>query len=568
MENNSNAAGASRTFADAFDNQISKAIEAIRPSRIVMGKVVMLDKEFVHVDVNYKSIGVVPKEEFYNLEEKLTCTVGDYVEVFIVALENEHNQIILSHERAKQIRIWKDVEDKFENGGVVTGRVQHKVKGGLQVDIGIPAFLPGSQVDIKPHKTLDRFIGNLYDFKVLKITKEKGNIVVSRRTLLLSEREELRTETLKALGEGVILEGTVKNITDYGAFVDLGGIDGLLHITDITWSHIDHPSDRLSVGQKVAVVVVSYDEEKERVSLGMKQLTDDPWEKVDGIYAQGQKVSGKIVSIADFGIHVELRDGIDGFLHVDDISWTKRTKSLGKSYTKGQEIETMITNVDIPERKISLSLKHLGTNPWDTLHERFPVGTKITGKVRSITDFGLFVGVEEGIDGLVHLSDISWLEKFKDANDLKNTFKKGKDVEAIILDINKQDERLSLGIKQLSEDPWPQIIQRYPVGTKVKGQIAGVAEYGVFVQLEESVQGMIHKSELGMSKRNDINETFAIGKDIECMVISVDQDSSERRIGLSIRASKQKDRDEALANFNDDMAGPTLGDLLQQKLSE
>ena len=564
MENQSNSAGGA--FAAAFENEIASAIESIRPRRIVKGTAIEIDKDFVHVDVGYKSIGVVAKEEFLNIDDEMTAKVGDEVDVYIVALENEHNQIVLSHERANQLRIWKEVEDKFANGGVVTGKVQHKVKGGLQVDIGIPAFLPGSQVDLKPHKNLDKFTGERFDFRVLKITKDKGNIVVSRKALLMSEREELRAETLKAIGEGVILEGTVKNITDYGAFVDLGGIDGLLHITDITWGHIEHPADKLSVGQKLAVVVTSYDQEKQRVSLGMKQLTDDPWKEVPSHFTESQKITGKVAAIADHGLHIVLEEGIEGFLHRDDISWTKKTKNFGKDYTKGQELETMITKIDIEERKISLSLKHLGDNPWETLHERHAEGSTINGEIRSITDFGLFVAVEDGIDGLVRPGDISWTDRYRDASALKAIFKEGEKVDAQVMDIDAKEERLSLSIKALATDPWPEIVQRYPVGAKVKGTVAAVADFGVFVQLEEGVQGMIHKSELGMNKKSSIAEAFEVGSDIECLVISVDPDSADRRIGLSIRAARQKNRDEQIANFNDEVSAPTFGDLIKEQL--
>lgn len=552
------------SFAEAFDKEIADAIEAIKPGRIVKGKVVQIDSDFVHVDVDYKSVGAVPKEEFYNIENELTVKLGDLVDVYVLALEDDDNQILLSHERATQIRVWKEVEEKFNNGGMVTGRVQHKVKGGLQVDIGIPAFLPGSQVDLKPHKSLDKFIGKVYDFKVLKITKEKGNIVVSRRSLLQSEREEMRTETLKAIEEGVVLEGTVKNVTDYGAFVDLGGIDGLLHITDISWGHLEHPSDRISVGEKVKVVVLSYEEEKQRVSLGIKQLTEDPWDKIPEKYIEGQKIHGKVVGTGEFGVHLELEENIDGYIHVDDLSWTKKVK-IGKNYPKGKEVEVLILGVDAEERKISLSVKHLEDNPWDSLHERFPVGSKVKGKIRSITDFGIFVGVEEGIDGLVHLSDISWTEKYSSSADIKKQFNKGDDIEAQVLGIKPEEERLSLGIKHLENDPWPAIVQRYPVGTKVKGKVIGIAQFGLFVQLEEQVEGLVHKTLLGIGKK-PMEEAFHKGQDIEAIVISVDVDSEDRRIGLSIKDLKRRAREEAIESFNDDGAGPTLGELFKEQL--
>ena len=564
MENMNEENIVGKTFAEVFESQISGALEEVKPRKTIKGKIVKIDQDFAHIDINYKSIGLVPKEQFNNLDGEFTAKVGDEVDVYVMALENDHNQIILSHERANQIRIWKEVEDKFKNGGTIIGRVQHKVKGGLQVDIGIPAFLPGSQVDLKPHKNLDKFTGKTFEFKVLKITKDKGNIVVSRRALLVSEREELRSETLKVLQEGVVMEGTVKNITDYGAFIDLGGMDGLLHITDICWGHIEHPSDKLSVGQKLAVVVLTYDNDKERVSLGVKQLTEDPWKNITEKFVQGQKVKGQIVNVLDFGIYVELQEGIEGLVHVDDITWTKKVKNPSKIYSRGQEVEAIITDLNVEERKISLSIKHLEDNPWLTLAERIPVGSKITGKIRSIMEFGIFVSAEEGIDGLVHLSDFSWTQKFKDASDIKKLYKKGQDIEAVVLEINPQEERLSLGIKQLTDDPWAQIVQRYPVGTKVTGPVTAVVDFGVFVRLEEGVDGLIHRSELGLAKNENIEDTYKVGNDIECEVVSVDP--SEHQIGLSIRAIKRRERRDAISSFNDEIAAPTFGDLIKEKM--
>lgn len=566
MQSNTGNYSGIKSFADAFENQISKAIEAIRPRRIVKGRVVLIDKDFVHVNIDYKAIGLVPKEEFYNINGEITVKPGDVTEVYIATLEDEHNQLLLSRERAVQLKIWKEVEDKMQNGGIVTGRVQHKVKGGLQVDIGIPAFLPGSQVDIKPHKNLDKFIGEVYDFKVLKITKDKGNVVVSRRNLLLSEREELRTETLKAIGAGVVMEGTVKNLTDYGAFVDLGGLDGLLHITDICWGHISHPAEKLSVGQKVPVVVISYDQEKERVSLGMKQLTEDPWKNISDKVFEGQRITAKVAGATDFGVYLEIAENIEGLLHVDDISWTKKIKNPAKQFIKGQEVEVLVRSINTEERKIALSAKHLQPNPWETLHDRFPVGTQIKGKVRSITDFGMFIEVEEGIDGLVHVTDFSWTEKFKDSNDIKKVYKRGQEVDAVIIDINAREERLSLGIKQLIKDPWIELVQRYPVGTKVKGPVTAVVDFGVFVQLEEGIDGLIHVSQLGISKGTDAAAEFPVGKEVECEVVTVDSDA--HRIGLSIKAARKREQREALSSFNDEIAAPTFGDLLKGQLDK
>ncbi|MCL4151458.1 UNVERIFIED_CONTAM: hypothetical protein GTU68_004367, partial [Idotea baltica] len=438
-----------------------------------------MEKDYITVDMNFKSQGVVPKEEFQNSKGEMSVKLGDEVDVYIVAIENEDNQIVVSYEKAAQKRIWEEVESLFENDGTITGTVIQKVKGGLHVDIGIPAFLPGSQVDIRPHRNLEKFIGETYEYKILKITKDKGNIVLSRRALLVSERDSMRSETLKVLSEGVVIEGTVKNITDYGAFIDLGGIDGLLHITDIGWGRINHPSDKLSVGQTVAVVVLKYDQEKERVSLGMKQLTDDPWITVSEKYPMGGTVKGKVSNVAEYGVFLEFDDGVDGLLNVSDMSWTKQIRNPGKIYSTGDELEVVILSIDNDQQRLNVGVKQLGPNPWMSLHERHAVGSIIEGKVCNIMSFGMFISVEDGIDGLVHVSDFSWTKKVTGEEDIQELYKKGTDVKAIVLDIDPDKERLSLGIKQLSEDPWESLTQRYPSGSKITGKITRLSEYGV-----------------------------------------------------------------------------------------
>jgi len=453
-------------FASEFERLLGERLDSLRPGKIVPGKVVGVNKDFVTVDIGFKSDGIVPTTQFHNAEGQVTVKPGEEVNVYIVALENETGQVVLSKEKADQKRIWGSVEDAFKSGALISGRVVHKVKGGLQVDIGIPAFLPGSQVDIRPHRNLDKFIDQVMDFKVLKITRDKGNIVLSRRAVLMSERDNLRAETLKVLNEGIVMEGVVKNVTDYGAFIDLGGIDGLLHITDISWGRINHPSEKLSVGQNLAVVVLKYDPEKERVSLGLKQLKPDPWATVGERYPSGGKVGGKVVSLTDYGAFVELEEGVEGLIHVSEMSWTKKVRNPSKLLNVGDKVEAVVLGIDQEQQRISLGLKQLMPNPWESLRERYPIGSKVAGKVRSITDFGIFVGIEDGIDGLVHVSDFSWTKRIKDPKEIQELFKKGDDVEAVVLDIDAANERLSLGIKQLSEDPWETIAQRHPVGTK------------------------------------------------------------------------------------------------------
>ncbi|MCB0354959.1 MAG: 30S ribosomal protein S1, partial [Bdellovibrionales bacterium] len=413
MESSEQSSGSQGGFAAAFEKYMDNRTETIRPGKIVTGKITEIGKDYVHIDIGFKTEGIVPIEQFKNHEGKLQVAVGDDSEVLVVHLENDFGQLILSREKAQQKKVWKDVEKIFEDDSIITGRVVQKVKGGLQVDIGIPAFLPGSQIDIRPHRNLDKFLGEEFEFKVLKITKEKGNIVLSRRAVLMNERDELRKKTLKVLDVGVVLEGVVKNITDYGAFIDLGGIDGLLHITDISWGRVNHPSEKLNVGESVEVVVLKYDDEKERVSLGMKQLKPDPWETIQNRFPVDTTVTGKVMSLADYGAFVELEEGVEGLIHVSEMSWTKKVRNPGKLLSEGDYVEAVVLGVDQEQRRVSLGMRQLMPNPWKDLAERLPTGTRVKGTIRSITEFGIFVGIEDGIDGLVHVSDFSWTKRVK-----------------------------------------------------------------------------------------------------------------------------------------------------------
>jgi len=557
------------SFASEFESLLRERFDNMRPGKIVSGVVTEVGKEMVSVDIGFKSEGVVPTEQFVGAEGKIIAKVGDKVDVFIIALENEMGQVVLSKEKADQKKIWEQVENTYKTDGRIKGLVVQKVKGGLQVDIGIPAFLPGSQIDIRPHRNLDKFLGQEFEFKVLKITRDKGNIVLSRRAVLLSERDELRTATLKVLQEGVVMEGVVKNVTDYGAFIDLGGIDGLLHITDISWGRINHPSEKLSVGQTVPVVVLKYDGEKERVSLGMKQLTPDPWISAHERFPIGGRVKGRVKSVTDYGAFVELEEGVEGLIHVSEMSWTKKVRHPSKIVNEGETVEAVILGIDSEQQRISLGLKQLLPNPWDDLQRLHPIGSRVKGKVRSITEFGIFVGIEDGIDGLVHISDFSWTKRIKDPKEIQELFKKGDEVEAVVLDIDASNERLSLGIKQLSEDPWETIAQRHPVGTKVKGTVTAITEFGVFLEIENGVEGLIHNSQLGIDKGQEVAATFPVGSQVEAEVTNVD--TQERRISLSSRAIKERARKDSYdSQYMGEEEGPrvTFGDLIREQMRD
>lgn len=565
VQGNFSDSGSATGFASEFEKLVNKQLDSLRPGKIVSGTVVGINREMITVDIGFKSDGVVPVAQFSDESGKLLVQLGDVVDVCVLALEGDSGQVLLSKEKADQLKVWNHVEEIFKQNETLSGKVVQKVKGGLQVDIGIPAFLPGSQIDVRPHRNLDKFLGQVYDFKVLKITRDKGNIVLSRRAVLLSERDQLRSETLKVLSEGVVMEGVVKNVTDYGAFIDLGGIDGLLHITDISWGRVNHPSEKLTVGQTVPVVVLKYDQEKERVSLGMKQLKADPWLTVHERYPAGGKVTGRVVSVTDYGAFIELEEGVEGLIHVSEMSWTKKVRHPSKIVNDGDQVEAVILGIDAEQRRIALGLKQLQPNPWRELQNIHPIGSRIKGKVRSITEFGIFVGVEEGIDGLVHVSDFSWTKRIRDPKEIQDLYHKGDEVEAVVLDIDADNERLSLGIKQLATDPWETISQRYPVGVKVKGTITSLTEFGIFVEIEDGIEGLIHNSQLGLDKEQNPGDIFKVGSQIETEVTNIDM--NERRISLSIKAIRKRQEKEQMAEFMEEQGtAVTFGDLLRQKL--
>jgi small subunit ribosomal protein S1 len=499
----------------------------VKEGMIVKGLVVRHTDDSIVIDIGHKSEGQVPKHEFGTEIPK----VGDTVEVFLDRFEDHAGEMVLSRERAEILRAWDRIAEAFERNEIVEGTVNSRVKGGLSVDIGVKAFLPGSQVDLRPVRNLDKLIGGKLQFKIIKFNKKRGNIVLSRRVLLEQDREKLRASTLGSIKEGAALKGIVKNITDYGAFIDLGGIDGLLHITDMSWGRINHPSELFEVGQEIEVKVLSYDEGRQRVSLGYKQLLNDPWVIAGGKYTVGGKTKGKVVSLTDYGAFIELEGGIEGLIHVSEMSWSKRVRHPSKVVNIADEVEVVILAIDIENRRISLGMKQMEPNPWEVVKEKYQVGDVIRGKIRNITDFGVFVGIEDGIDGLIHISDISWTDRIKHPGDL---FKKADEVEAKVLSIDTEGEKFSLGIKQLQEDPWISVAKSNPAGSKGKGKVTKVADFGAFVEISPGVEGMIHISELADGPIAKTEDAVKEGDIVEFVVLATDAD--ERRFSLSRKA--------------------------------
>ncbi|MDR2337507.1 MAG: 30S ribosomal protein S1 [Deltaproteobacteria bacterium] len=560
---------------EKFDAVLEKEFESLlgggyNPSKqgeLIRGKVVAISKEHVVIDIGYKSEGLIPLNQFKDSDGKISVNMGDEIEVLMLAPESEDGEMILSHDRAQQLKTWNKIEEVHSVGTHIVGRVVQKVKGGLQVDVGVPAFLPGSQIDVRPQRSLDKFVGQDLEFKVLKFNRDRGNIVLSRRAVLEEERTALKKDTIDKISEGTVMEGTVKNVTHYGAFIDLGGIDGLLHITDMSWGRVNHPNEILNVGQVIPVVVLKYDENAERVSLGMKQLNENPWEKVQSTVHSGSTVKGEIVSLTDYGAFVKLEDGIEGLIHVSEMSWTKKIKHPSKVVSVGDTVEAVVLEVSAENQRISLGLKQLTPNPWEDLKREFPIGSRLVGTVRSVTDFGIFVNVKDDIDGLVHVSDFSWVKRIKDSKEIGELYKKGDKVEVVVLEIDPTNERLSLGIKQLEPDIWTTVPARYPNGVRVKGTITNVTDFGIFVELEEGVEGLIHISQVPLNKDENIASKYKVGEVIEAEVTTVDK--LERRISLSLKPSKRKQKEEYSQYLEDESnTVVTFGDLLQQQLNK
>ena len=511
---------------------IDKSFRDIREGSIVIGRILEIQPQVVLVDIGYKSEGAIPVSEFEDEE----IEVGKEIEVLLERLENDEGMIVLSKEKAAHKQNWDKIVKVFHDGGLVKGKVKTVVKGGLMVNVGVEAFLPGSQIDIIPPKDLTEYVGNIYEFKIVKINDERKNVVLSRREVIEAERAEQRQAFLQEVNAGDEVEGFVKNITDFGAFIDLKGMDGLLHITDMSWGRVNHPSEMLTIAQPIKVQILEVDKEKERVSLGLKQMTPNPWEDIENRFPVGEQVKGKITKLVPYGAFVEVAVGVEGLIHVSELSWTKRITRPSDVLELGQEIESVVLGINIEEQKISLGVRQLEPNPWDNVESRFPIGSMIKGEVRNLTPYGAFIELEDGIDGMVHVSDLSWTRKI---NHPSETLKKGDEIEAIVLEIDKETQRISLGVKQLEKDPWEEIGKRFTVGDLVKGTVAKIAAFGAFVQLEDDVDGLVHISQLSEEHVGKVKEVVNIGDEVEARVIKVDK--AERRIGLSIKAASYTD---------------------------
>lgn len=497
------------------------------PGKIVHGTIIAIDSDGITVDIDYKSRGIVPKYEFSEHELK-TFKAGQEIDVMIDTLENLDGTVVLSYEKAKAMRAWDEIVKLADEGKPVEGMVTHKVKGGLSVDIGIPAFLPGSQIDLQRVTNFDQYVGQTITAMILKVNKKRGNVIISRRKYLSEQRSESRKKILDTLSEGQVIQGTVKNITNYGVFIDIGGVDGLLHITDMTWGRIAHPSELVRIGEKISVKVLSFDKDNEKISLGLKQLSNNPWEQVSEQLKVGNTIKGKISSITDYGLFVEIAKGVEGLVHISEVSWTDRIDNLSKLYKVGQEIDVYVVSVDQENRRMSLSIKQLDKNPWEKVDQEFKDGQKIQGKISNITDFGIFVQLLPGIDGLVHISDLSWTEHIEHPSD---RYKIGQEVEAVVLGIDKDNKKISLGIKQLSNDPWEKVDTEYPINSIVEGEISKISNFGAFVKLPLGVEGLVHNTTLAEQHGKKAEEMFKIGDKHQFRVVNVNK--AERRLGLT-----------------------------------
>jgi len=512
-----------------FRELYEQSLQSVQLGQVVRGKVVQINSDVLMVDVGWKTEGYIPARELKDEDGNISLAVGDELEVLVDRRDTDGN-LVLSRDKAVKIKVWDDVKNACEHNIPVKGTVVERVKGGLSVDIGILAFLPGSQVDVRPVRDLDKYVGQTLMFNVLKYDRKRNNVVLSRRSILEQERVAAKTETLEGIEEGHILEGVIKNITDYGLFIDLGGIDGLLHVTDISWGRITRPSDNFSKGDKIKVKVLSFDREKERVSLGLKQLMDNPWEMIERKYAVGSVIEGKVVNLTDYGVFVEMEPGVEGLVHITEMFWTREIKHPSKVLSVGDIVKVMVLDVNPEVKRISLGLKQTTENPWEALKQKYPEGSIVKGVIRNITNFGFFVGIEEGIDGLVHVSDISWKQNVKHPSEL---YKKGQEVEAMVLNIDVTNEKFSLGIKQVDKNPWDEKNFIYATGSVINGQVTNVTDFGIFVELEEGVEGLVHISELSHKRVKSASEIYAVGDVVSAIVKSVDLQN--RRIRLSIK---------------------------------
>ena len=514
-----------------METYFNKSLGRFKASQIIMGKVIAISKGLVTVDVGFKSEGMISLSEFPESGKNLQ--IEDEVEVFMEKVEDNDGNVVLSKEKANKIKIWDDLVKTYEADEIIPGTVIAKAKGGVTVDIGLKAFLPGSQIDLRPIRNLEKLIGEKFDMKIIKMNKKRGNIVLSRRILLEEQRKQIRTGTLEKMDEGNLIEGVIKNITEYGVFIDLGGIDGLLHITDMSWGRVNHPSEMFSIGDKVTVVVLKYDKDKERVSLGLKQTSPDPWVDVDSKFPVETKIKGKVVSVTDYGVFVELEKGIEGLVHISEMSWSRHVKHPSKMVAIGDEVEALVLTLDKEKKRISLGMKQIEPNPWDKIEDKYPIGTEVEGTVRNLTDFGAFVELEDGVDGLIHISDLSW-KKIKHPSEV---LKKKDKISSAVLSIDKENCRISLGIKQLLTDPWEEIAGNYPIGTEVSGKIIKVTGFGAFAEFGDGLEGLIHVSQLSSKNITAPEEAVKVDDDIKAKVIKVD--TNDKKIALSIKAYEE-----------------------------
>jgi small subunit ribosomal protein S1 len=555
----STGGGEELSFAELFEMEENNKVVAV--GDVAIGTIIGSEDDYFLVDVGDKAESYIAKTEF-RLEEDEEVSIGDTFEVFVERRKDEGG-LLLSREKAIAIKVWEDIAKIQEDDGTIEGKIESRVKGGMSVDIGVPAFLPYSQIDLRPVKDLDALIGEAYEFKILKFNKKRNNVVISRRAILEEARNKLREEMRSKLEEGQIISGAITNITDYGLFIDMGGMDGLCHITDLSWGRVSHPAKMYKVGQEVEVKVLKYDKENDRVSLGIKQLREDPWETVVDRYPLSEKTTGKVVSITDYGVFVELEEGVEGLIHVSEMTWSKKPRHPSKMVSVGDDVEVMVLNIEPETKRISLGMKQLQPNPWDLVTENYPVGSVIEGKIKNITDFGVFIGIEEGIDGLIHVSDLSWTERIKHPSE---KYAKGETIQAVVLKIDRENERFSLGVKQLVPDPWQAAYNNYPSGTVVEGEITNVTDFGVFVKLEEGIEGLVHVSELSKDKVKTPVGMYQVGDTLKAIVINVS--SKDRKIGLSVKTLEGDGEQEAAESYAQadsatDSAPSTFGDLLK-----
>lgn len=554
-------------FAAALENYLNKDFDELDDGSIISGKVVKVGPETVLVDVNYKSEGQIPVDEFKDREGNFQIQEGDEIDVLIVNKDETEGLINLSYKRAQRMKVLDELERILEAEENVVGTIIQRIKGGYTVEVkGVEAFLPGSHVDLRPVPDMDALVGKEFEFRILKINRKRSNVIVSRRVILEEEREEQRQKLLSTLEEGQTIEGKVKNITDYGVFVDLGGLDGLLHITDMSWKRIRHPKELVQLGDTLQLKVLHYDKEEQKVSLGMKQLVPNPWENIEEKYPEGTKLTGRVTNIVDYGAFVELEPAVEGLVHISEMSWTRKLRHPSQMVKVGDEVEVVILSLDAEKKRISLGMKQVNPNPWDLVFDKYPEGTIIEAPIKNITDFGIFIGIEDGIDGLIHVSDISWTKKVHHPGEM---FQVGDSIQAKVLTVDKENEKFTLGIKQLSEDPWLQIPSRYPEGTTVTGKITNITDFGLFVEVEDGIEGLVHLSELSNKKVKNPVEMYQEGQEVTAKVIRVSAD--ERRLGLSIKAHLNEEEKKRVQERKNQAAPPTginLGELIEQKKLE